>query len=409
MSETFTWIDDKNKKHQYNLEKIESLFYKNKDSLSYKLAQSSSFLKGVLNFFRFKTELEKETDISVIQSKFQKENIDLNKTKNNTGDNLLLSAVKANNIPLMESLISMGVDLNSKGNRNQTALHIATELNNKDMVALLIDAKADVNIMGENNNTPLHIATEQNNKDMVALLIDAKADVNQKNKYGNTALHIAAQKQNTAMAKMLIEKGADVNLKTDSTEYTPLHYAVKTNNKDMVKLLIEKGADVNSRDASKQTPLHIAADKQNETIAKMLIDAKADVNLKNSDGKTASDFAVKNTDISKMLNEKVVNKNQRKTKTHIDIASNEQSIVNAGKKPNTSNMLQTVEEQEAELAQARKIRGAEQLKKQQELAQKVLPHKNTQEAGSLVGTKKSGAVQSEWKRGVINNTGRSRG
>jgi len=83
----------------------------------------------------------------------------------------------------------------------------------------------------------------------------------------------AIRKNNTALIPGLIEKGADVNARNNDGD-TPLIWATvwatDNNNTDIVRLLIEKGADVKASNNNGDTPLLLAT--KDSEIFKMIED-----------------------------------------------------------------------------------------------------------------------------------------
>lgn len=136
-----TW----NEVNRQEIQRLEAIFFKNADTLSYQLPKKFPFLKGIFNFFGLKTELEKETDRSVIQQKLKNNNIELHKL-DSRGVTPLIVAVQENNIELMKSLIQLEVDVNKSDVNGKTALHWAATNGNPEITELLIKNGGNVNV-----------------------------------------------------------------------------------------------------------------------------------------------------------------------------------------------------------------------------------------------------------------------
>jgi ankyrin repeat protein len=302
----FEWTDNQNNKHQFSIEQIESVIYKNKDSLSYKLAQSSSVLKSIFNFLGVKTTLEKETNMSVIKQKLEKNNINLNAVDSSQQTPLLycMNNQATLNIQVIEMLIQYNnIDVNKQDKDGKTALHIAIEKGNRSISELLLKQdRIDINKADNNGKTALHWAATSGNPEIVELLIKQGADVNKADKDGKTALHYAAEKtQDYEIVKSLVgAQGADVNTQ-DKYGKTALHYAAerKKTSKDssvesdiVERLVSAQGADVNTQDNYGKTALHYAVGNHDSFgVVDDLLSAKSNRYIKDKDGKTALHYA----------------------------------------------------------------------------------------------------------------------
>ena len=78
--------------------------------------------------------------------------------KEMTPENLMLSASLAGDVSTVQTLISSGVKVNAKGEKDYTALHNATRNGHTALVEMLVSYKADINAKTNAKNTPLHLA-----------------------------------------------------------------------------------------------------------------------------------------------------------------------------------------------------------------------------------------------------------
>jgi hypothetical protein len=136
-------------------------------------------------------------------------------------------------------------------------------------VQSLISVGADINGKGRQGWTPLHTAIWYGKNEVVEPLISKGADINAKDDRGNSLLHFAAIKGNSDAASLLIAKGADIDAKT-SAQQTPLLFAVEYSRKDIVEMLIAKGANVNAQ-AGNDNALSLAKRKNNNEIEDLLL------------------------------------------------------------------------------------------------------------------------------------------
>jgi ankyrin repeat protein len=122
-------------------------------------------------------------------------------------EEVFLSAVR-NGDDLIEDLMKLEVDVNSKDIYEATALQIASTKGFTETVKILLEAGADPNLSDVDGDTPLIEACSYGYLEIVKLLIAYKADVNAMNVHGTTALGIAKYRKFNEIADLLIEAGA---------------------------------------------------------------------------------------------------------------------------------------------------------------------------------------------------------
>lgn len=90
-----------------------------------------------------------------------------------------------------------------------------------------------------------------------------------------TILHDMAQKGNITKAALLLKYGADINPIDEEYQSTPLGMAARWGQAEMVNYLLQQGADPNKAGAAWATPLAWANKKKHTAVEKILIDAGA--------------------------------------------------------------------------------------------------------------------------------------
>ena len=160
----------------------------------------------------------------------------------------LATAVRSENVAVVNLLLEHGADANVTENDGWTLLHHALNSRNAELVETLLEHGADVNFYGGPESAPILIAVQTGDAAMVEVLLRHGADINEPRRDHNrtmTPLQTAVSRNALDVAKLLLEYGADVNLASNS-EPPPLHLAAGLGYVAMVATLLEHGADVNA-------------------------------------------------------------------------------------------------------------------------------------------------------------------
>jgi N-acyl-D-amino-acid deacylase len=189
----------------------------------------------------------------------------------------LYSAIRADDLRQMKSLLDGGVSANVVGPDGVTPLMAAAEIGSTDAMKMLVDHAADVNAKNTSGSTALIFAVTDAKK--VRLLLDHGADVNVAARSGRTALIIASFANPSAeVVRMLLAKGAKVDV-MDQRKVTPLNAATFGNDTATIRLLLDASADINTADTFiGLTPLINASGNRNVEAVKLLLAKGANVN-----------------------------------------------------------------------------------------------------------------------------------
>ncbi|HET6890438.1 MAG TPA: ankyrin repeat domain-containing protein, partial [Pyrinomonadaceae bacterium] len=128
-----------------------------------------------------------------------------------TGATALEHAIRNGNREMLQALISVGADVNSRNESKETVLMMLGEEATADMVWDLIHAGAKLELKDDVGDTALMEAATVNNLSVLQTLLHAGAKVNVKNDEGQTALMLAASNDMMKNVKALIAAGADMN------------------------------------------------------------------------------------------------------------------------------------------------------------------------------------------------------
>lgn len=176
-------------------------------------------------------------------------------------------AIKQDNDVAMRSLLSRGMDPNTKDEKGAPGLYIALQEGALKVARLLIESP--------------------------------RIKVELRNASDESPLMMAAFKGYLDIAKRLIEKDADVN----KPGWAPLHYAATNGQLKLMELLLEQHAFIDAQSPNGTTPLMMAASYGSPEAVKLLIEAGADLRMRNQKGLSALDFAqgAERTDAAELI------------------------------------------------------------------------------------------------------------
>ena len=165
----------------------------------------------------------------------------------NQGDaELLVAAVQANRISVIESLINDGADINTPLFGDGTALIVAVRKGNLAMVEKLIELGANPNQASRGDGNPLIIAAAKNEQDIAELLLKHGAKIDAIVQGDETALINASRRGHLDMVKFLVSHKADVNLGVKVNEMHGPEYRSPYNQASSQKIrdyLVSEGAE----------------------------------------------------------------------------------------------------------------------------------------------------------------------
>lgn len=159
-----------------------------------------------------------------------------------------LAAICSDPVTMVETVLSVGVDINARNAKKETALHLAFSHDRTppELVKLLIENGADC------SSTPIHMTDSfewtPRIKKKIAVFIENMED-DYRGEGGDTLLHIALRSY-MAMnyVDRLLERDLDVNAWSGESQ-TALHIAAFQGDGEMINLLLKHGAAVMSRDS----------------------------------------------------------------------------------------------------------------------------------------------------------------
>lgn len=186
---------------------------------------------------------------------------------------------------LEQFLVSQGVQVDERDEKNRTLLHCAVEAKDEKLVRRLLARKAGVNVQDVAGDTPLHYAVRKGDAALLSLLL-ASANPDARNFKGRTPLQEAFAASAWDVASVLLDKGARLDVR-DTLGRTPVFDCV-LRACPILDRLVASGADIGAVDKEGNTLLHLAAqtNTNNADLTSDLIARGAPLKLKNKAGKT---------------------------------------------------------------------------------------------------------------------------
>ncbi|STX28316.1 Ankyrin repeat protein [Legionella beliardensis] len=186
-------------------------------------------------------------------------------------------AVYEGHAEMVETLITLGANINLSNEQGFTPLHLAANGGRIEIINTLIARGVDVNQKGVGHETPLYLAARAGHVAAVNRLVALKADISLGDIRGTTPLHIAAYEGHIKVVEALIALGADINLE-DHEGALPIHHAAHHGSIEIVNILIKLRTDINKAINRQEAPLHIAATVGHVQVIEALVKAGANIN-----------------------------------------------------------------------------------------------------------------------------------
>jgi serine/threonine-protein phosphatase 6 regulatory ankyrin repeat subunit B len=206
--------------------------------------------------------------------------VDPNFRSEETGYTSLILAVKANNVHVVNLMLSANVDVNAAENDGWTPLHFATSSEHYEIMQLLVEAGATPSSITNNGLDCLTIAKGQEDGTAANLLQDAIAnhavrmkEIQRREALGY-ALIEASKIGDLAEIRRLVADGANVHA-TTSSGWCALIFAAGSGDLEILQFLIESGANLNQQEADGWSALAFAAYQGHHAIVDVLIERGA--------------------------------------------------------------------------------------------------------------------------------------
>ena len=191
---------------------------------------------------------------------------------NHAGVTALMRASAANQVLMVDSLISHKAHINRPDMDGMTALHYSILGGSLVVMDKLLKADADLNLAMKNGMRPLSFSAAEGNKQIFTNLLEAGADLSFIDKVGRTILHMAAFGNNPEILEIILKHKNSPAIDSPSKDgMSPLMIATKHQKINSVKTLLQHKASVkamNSKDFT--TALDLAYKSKNDQLIKII-------------------------------------------------------------------------------------------------------------------------------------------
>jgi len=185
------------------------------------------------------------------------------------------NAIQDDNMPLLESLVGHGIDVNAPTKGGQYALGLSARKDNVRMARYLLEHGADPDARDtKEGRTAVFHALK--NPELFRLLINHGASLNVVDNRGSILLWAAIGVADEEVILTILDSGCCRETVRENSGM--LLTAVSRNMPEVVKWLLENGADVNIEGNRHSTPLQQAFDRRYRNVALVLIRHGADIN-----------------------------------------------------------------------------------------------------------------------------------
>ena len=209
-------------------------------------------------------------------------------------DPLIHIAVSSNSLGALETLLSLGLEIDIANEYGKTALHLAAEdeLVSRLCISILLDHRASTTVVDQRGYSVWHVAAYSDNKTAIQILLNRDIDAHKAqllpDRDGYVPLFAAAYSSQPDAFKILL-------LHFENLEHFPqlspegyglVHYAVRMNSFKLLKLLKTKDFDLSQRTDVGRTAFHFLPYEVDSEILELLIESGVDPSTPAHDGAT---------------------------------------------------------------------------------------------------------------------------
>ncbi|XP_068741050.1 uncharacterized protein [Montipora capricornis] len=183
----------------------------------------------------------------------------------------------------IETLLSSGVDIDSRNMDGRTPLMLAAESGREKIFRLLIERGSDPTLKDSRGRSVLHWAARSGSNEIIQELLSRGLDIDSSDNDGVTPLMEAVNFGGDSAFRLLIERGSDPTLR-DNKGWSLLHRAAQNGRYEIIQELLSRGLDIDSRDGDGGTPVIRAAINGQEDAITLLLERGSDPKQKDHNG-----------------------------------------------------------------------------------------------------------------------------
>jgi ankyrin repeat protein len=181
----------------------------------------------------------------------------------------LLTAVSDNDLATVTNLLATDVDVDTRGDFDQTPLHLAILRDNVTLVDQLLQAGADPLAVDEEGKNAVTFAVLAGSNELLQKMLDLGVPVSNAANGAQNPLMVAAQHGYTEIGRLLIENGADLYA-VDANGDPALTLAAYYGQAEFAEMLLAMGANPNFLGNEQRTALDYATSQKHEDVAAVL-------------------------------------------------------------------------------------------------------------------------------------------
>ena len=241
-------------------------------------------------------ELEKDSGLKMINTLYENHSAQFIDESGNTAGHV---AAQHGNIECLKTCLNF-IPIDAQDKSGATMLFKASEANQVNIVQHLISQSATLTLQNKNGLNPLHIALQNKQLDCARILLTYPS-LNVPDKHNKTPLLYAIETGNFELVKALFDKAPESFSALTKQNENALHLAIKSKNEDFILKIIDllistnQKHAINAVDDEGNIPLFMATWNKHEKVVKKLIALNVDIQVKHKEFglilSLAADFA----------------------------------------------------------------------------------------------------------------------